>query len=161
MGLDGVDTDYTAGINLFEMDDVGLLATLNYDDGSPQGSIANTSFNLTSTFVSGMHFEGGTLQLLDELSNVLLSGNVIDVDFDEALGYLIGTGSAQVTESNIAGFSVGPAGIISLTFDLDPAFTDFDQDYTGQSKVNLVPEPGTLCLLGLGGLGLLRRRKNA
>lgn len=159
VGVDGVFTTYTSGTGVLLMNDSGLVVTVEYDD-STQSSISPASFTLSTTFDSGMHFTGGTFAFINDTdSSVLLSGNVIAVDFEEALGFLVGNGSAQVLVSNLTGYPVGASDIVSITFNLDPAFTDFAQNYTGDSKVNfLVPEPATLALLTLGGL-MLRKRK--
>jgi len=160
VGVDGAQTDYTAGSGILLMDDTGLVVTVDYDDGSPQGSISPAGFTLSTTFASGMQFAGGTFVFTDESdSSVILSGNVLSVDFTDAGDFLVGDGLAEVLVSNLAGYPVGPSDIVSITFNLDPAFTDFDQNYTGLSKVNfLVPEPATMALMALGGL-LLRKRK--
>jgi hypothetical protein len=159
VGVDVVNTSYIASTGLFSMAQSGLEVTITYDDGSPQGSISNAGFSLNTAYISGMNFTGGTFAFTDNSSAVILSGDVLSVDFQQAFDFLVGKGTAQVKVSNLAGYPVGPSDIVSITFELDPAFTDFEQDYTGESKVNfLVPEPATMLLMGLGAV-LLRKKK--
>lgn len=159
IGIDGVQTDYTAGTGQLLMDQDGLKVIIDYDDGSPQGSIDMASFTLSTGYNSGMQFTGGTFSFLDNTNTVIIAGNVLTVDFFSGGSLLMGEGTVQVTQSNLAGYPLGISDIVSLTFSLSPSFTDFQQDYSGLSKVNfLVPEPATLALLGLGGL-LLRKRR--
>lgn len=42
----------------------------------------------------------------------------------------------------------------------DYSYPELDGHYADASSVEIVPEPGTICLLGFGILGLLRRRKS-
>lgn len=159
IGVDGVPTVYTADDGVLSMNGTGLVITVDYDDGSPQGSFSDGSFSLTTTLVSGSHFEGGTFEFSDS-SSVLLSGNVVSIDFQPVFNLLAGSGQAQVLVENLDGNLLGYSEIVTITFNIDPPFESFDADFQGDSKVNfLVPEPATLALLGLGGL-LLRKRRS-
>jgi len=163
VGVDGVATTYTADTGQLLLDSSSLVLTIDYDDASPQSQISPTSFNLSTTFNSGMSFSGGTFVINDDSdASVILSGNVLTVDFSSAGSFLVGEGTAQVVTSNLAGYPEGPSEIVSITFNLNPSFEGFDQDYTGLSKINLlVPEPATMALLILGGLFVRKRTEKS
>ena len=161
VGVQIVDTTYTAETGKLLVEGNGLVATVDYDDGSPQGSINPVSFSLDSQFVSGMQFSGGTFAFINEGDlSTIFSGNILSLDFFAAGEMLVGNGLAEVLESNLSGWPEGPSEIVSFTFDLNPKFLGFDQDYAGLSTIDfLVPEPATLSLLGLGALAMLRRKR--
>jgi hypothetical protein len=160
VGVDDVATTYDSGSETLSMVDTAVI-TVEYDDNT-QFSIDPGSFSLISYYDSGMLFTGGTFVFTDESGppSVILSGNVLSIQFQEVFGYLAGSGQAEVLVSNLAGYPLGGSEIVSITFNLSPTFTDFTQDYTGDSLINvIVPEPATLLLFGLGGLALRKCRK--
>jgi hypothetical protein len=160
VGLDYVATTYEAESGALSMDDAGLLVTLTYADDS-QGGIFDAKFTMDTTRDSGFEFSDGNFSLTNaDETTVYLSGSVYSAVFDygASTGKLSGSGDAEVLVENLDGYLLGPAEIVTITFNL-PGIIDFEEDFTGDSKVNfLVPEPATMCLLGLGTL-LLRRKK--
>ena len=158
LGVDGADTAFDANTGLLTISGNPLVITIDYDDGTPQSSVNPGTFDLSTTLMSGMHFEGGTFEFTDT-SNVLLSGTVTEIDFETAFGFLVGSGSAEVLVENLDGDLLGGAEILTITFNIQPPVSDFEADFTGLSKVNfLVPEPTSLILLALGGLAFRRRK---
>jgi hypothetical protein len=159
LGVDGVPTSYVANTGALSMGGSSLVITVDYNDGSPQSSISPASFLLTTSRVSGSHFEGGTFSFSDATS-VLLSGDVISVDFQQVFGLLAGSGQAEVLVENLEGNLLGFSEIVTITFNINPPFKSFEQDFQGLSKVNfLVPEPATLSILAVGASLFIRKRK--
>jgi len=59
------------------------------------------------------------------------------------------------------GFDYDPGSYVLTGFLADDSpFTLNDVDNDEYQRINLIPEPGTVLLLGLGGLALLRKRRN-
>ena len=164
LGADGVDTTYTATTGLLDLSEAGIVITAGNDDGS-QDAIVGGSFAMTSNFISGFHFEGGAFEFADGAATTIISGNILEINFTEFDGLLLGSGVAEMLVENLPEDYVipGPAETVTVSFNITPAFSDFNSDFSGQSKVNFllpepVPEPVTFTLLALGGL-MLRKRK--
>jgi hypothetical protein len=146
LGVDGVPTSYVANTGALSMGGSSLVITVDYNDGSPQSSISPASFLLTTSRVSGSHFEGGTFSFSDATS-VLLSGDVISVDFQEVYGLLGGSGQAEVLVENLEGNLLGFSEIVTITFNINPPSRALIRMSSGLSKVNfLVPEPEKLSI---------------
>jgi hypothetical protein len=89
----------------------------------------------------------------------------LDIDTGTGLfGYTAplpsGTGGGfELFFADITGFPAASSDVDGLKFTFRPQDGVTDLDVTVQNIVATTPEPGTLSLLALGGLGLLRRRR--
>lgn len=105
-------------------------------------------------------FKGGTLSIGN---GSLLQANVLDLRLLELYdngGILAGNGTVQVVGGSLAADFSTLGKMVQITFKVSPSsISDFSQSFVAVSNVTLVavPEPVTLCLLGLGGFGLLLR----
>ncbi len=159
LGVDGVETSFVANTGELSMSGDSLVIIVDYEGVAPQSSINPGTFSLNTTLVSGAHFEGGTFEFTDT-SSVLLSGDIVAIDFAESFGLLTGSGTALVLVENLDGNLLGDSQIVSLTFNISPSVGQFGSDFTGLSKVNfIVPEPATIGLLALGATIFIRKRK--
>ncbi len=85
---------------------------------------------------------------------------------------IFGTGAVEIPAARADTFTIDAMGLNGST-DNDMSRIDFNdaagtptiwsgangQMTGGTATLNVVPEPATLCLLGLGGLAALRRKK--
>ena len=140
------------------------------DDGQ-QTTYAGGTFSLqTSLFsdesagglASGV-FEDGEILIVDAASEDLLAADLVDLVLEEVQGedLLAGAGRFEITGGSLEGGFVYPVGeAVQITFEIEPSeIDDFASGFAGLSNVTLTPEPATLALLAVGGLGVLLRRR--
>ena len=158
----------------------GTTIFVRYDDGttdafgtSGSGDAGNGDFILSGLalvsdtssggIASGV-FSGGSVIMRDESDNVLFSANVDAFTLQEvSVGgdtMLVGGGNYSGATTTVPGADPLPAsgGVVSLTFQLSQNISNFSSGFTGLTSMNFVPEPGSLALLGLGAMTVLRRR---
>jgi len=91
------------------------------------------------------------------------TGPIVDVPAGTGTGFYVGRigDSTGSTSADWVGSVIsGSAGSFLLASASDPRFTGKTVADMGFGGLNPVPEPGTLALLGLGGLALFLRRKS-
>lgn len=167
--LDSAFTLDGSGSWILSIDDTADIV-VEYPDGSQYTYVAkaflfNISLDddLSAGGIADGLFQGGSLMIGD--SGDLFGATDIDLrltEFHDDLGMLTGTGELQAVSGSLAADFATPGKIVQLTFMVIPStIGDFSEGFTGVSNITLtpVPEPATMCLLGLGGLMLRKKRR--
>lgn len=174
MSATDLDTSFTASdglLSIFDNADIVVEDTLGGQNTYVLGEFGlNTSLqtDTSSGGIASGSFVGGALSFIDSGDNALLTGNIVYLELVEAFdgwGILTGQGQFEVTGGILEpDFALSLGNIVQITFNVSPgSISNFSADFTGSSNITVmpIPEPATICLLGLGALGLLRRRKSA
>jgi len=133
-------TNKTTAGSLQLADGSGSFTITDKDGSTITGTIAGT-------WIGGIGPAGST-QFNGLLSNVLVTA--LDGTFDGLPGSFDGTFGQQPLEGALVNLLIQPVGGF------------FDADFTGvstQTSGEIIPTPGALALLGLGGLVAARRRR--
>ena len=137
-----------------------INANVNVQNG---GFLSPGAYSIESLDVTGAVTLGGTLKieidgstglcdLLDVTSSLDITSGIVDFD---VLGVLSSPAYIFAKYNSLTGSQ------FSDVIDLPTGYI-IDYNYQNSEQIAVViPEPATVCLLGLGGLGLLRRRKRS
>jgi hypothetical protein len=140
-----------------------------------QTTYAGGSFEMTASLLADNSagglaagaFSGGSLAFRDSGGADLLTGDLIELllyEVGDDMGMLAGSGLFEVTGGSLQGDFVRTHGeIFQMFFQVTPSgIADFSAAFTGFTGITVTPvlEPGTLSLVALGGLALVRRRRN-
>jgi hypothetical protein len=132
------------------------------------------SFSLTASLQADLSdggtaeglFGDGEISFRDAADRELLGGRLLELTLREVgdeQGMLAGIGVFKVTGGKFQdAFGKVYGDLFQMIFQIDPAaFDDFSESFSGSTNITTapVPEPGTLGLLAIGGLAVLRRKR--
>jgi len=126
--------------------------------GSNDGLIL-LGFDYTQEFIDGASFVGTPTATGIYVSDLFVGGFNPDL-FNTP--FVLGTLNVALPTTVAAAPSVGDEFSLLVDSSID-GFSNIGADSTllGAATITIVPEPATLCLLGLGAVGLIRRRRFA
>jgi len=167
--LDSIFTPDGSGSGILSIDDTADIV-VEYPDGSQYTYIGEAFLfdillydDLSAGGIADSLFQDGSLMIGD--SGDLFGATDINLrltEFNDDFGILTGAGELQAVSGLLAVDFATPGKIVQITFSVTPStIGDFSEGFTGISNITItpVPEPVTMCLLGLGGLMLRKKRR--
>ncbi|MFP4052747.1 MAG: PEP-CTERM sorting domain-containing protein [Phycisphaerae bacterium] len=166
-----IDTHYANGLLTMEQDEV--ICVVEYEDNTQNFEMydfhlhANLVQDLSTGGLAVGQFADGYISIWTPTDQPTL---VLEMDLVSLLvqenPYLPGTvltasGQFVVSNPEIAAL-LGPEGdVFSISWEVSGDIDSFDEGFTAESDITLtpVPEPATMAVLSLGGLGAFVRRR--
>jgi hypothetical protein len=145
-------------------------------DLSQPGGKAKASFGSGSFMASFFNLSdsGKTNPIASAGGTLYSSFNFNEQETQENPSELYGAAVVQLTSWNVPGFTwleglYSPAGLTATTSNISPTnIVNYQSDWSSDNTIvtlladeSGIPEPATICLLGLGAAGLISRRKRA